>query len=196
MCPALRGGVLCGPAGAGRGNRQSRAPAAPGPHRGSRASRRAGHGEATRPALCVPGAVSITLSHVPRGGAVACDEGSTRMGGGSRGTGSARPATGAVRSRSVGQGPVVPRALHPGPERPAPRLVRSPAARVVPRGWRRSGTGTPGAPRPVPSHPTKACRRRRPVSARASLPLPAAPDARRSASASSRIHRMLHIISS
>ena len=50
------------------------------------------------------------------------------------------------------------------------------------RGGRRSGTGKPGGPVSVPSTPTRACRRRPAASARASLPLPGAPEAWRSAS--------------
>jgi len=45
---------------------------------------RAGHGDATRPALLVPGAVSITLSQVPLGVTLSCGEGGARVGGGGR----------------------------------------------------------------------------------------------------------------
>jgi len=57
-----------------------------------------------------------------------------------------------------------------------------PAVRVVPAWVAAVGFREARAPASGASNPTKACRRRLPASARPSLPLPAAPDARRSAS--------------
>ena len=62
------------------------------------------------------------------------------------------------------------------------RVWRPPAARVVPAWVAAVGHREARAPASGASHPTKACRRRLPASARPSLPLAAAPDAQRSAS--------------
>jgi len=61
------------------------------------------------------------------------------------------------------------------------RVWRRPTARVVPAWVAEVGHREARAPASGASHPTKACRRRLPASARPSLPLVAAPDARRSA---------------
>ena len=78
-----------------------------------------------------------------------------------RATGSARPTTGASRSRSVGQGPVVARAFHPCLWRPVaasahgPRLMRYPAARVMPTGVAAVGHREAWAPASGPQPPNK-----------------------------------------
>jgi len=59
------------------------------------------------------------------------------------------------------------------------RVWRPPAARVVPAWVAAVGHREARAPASGASHPTKACRRRLPASARPSLPLAAAPDAQR-----------------
>jgi len=108
--------------------------------------------------------------------------------------GSAVPQQHQARSRGASRcRAVVPGTVGLTPSTPVPgaasatithghRMVRHPAARVVPAWGTAVGHREARAPASVPSNPTRACRRRRIASAPASLRLLAAPDPWRSAS--------------
>ena len=92
-------------------------------------------------------------------------------------SGGHRAAGRSCRARWVSHPP--PRCLvrRQPPSPKAHRMVRHPAARVVPAWGAAVGHREARAPASVPSHPTRACRRRRIASAPTSLRLLAAPEA-------------------